>query len=248
VATFLGLCFGVHLAFPWPIIGGVGAIVFGRLVFSGNVRVTIATLAGTGVFTSLYFGTTVGLWTALAGGVGAIVASNLILRKRRHFHSAPPKETIQAEPAAVDPPVTDTEDPLSLAWSKHASLLEAAGKIKLPAVKMKLEAVADVVHRILADLSAQPKHLQKARQFLNYYLDATVKIVQRYVSLSSKGSKDKTLNDALRRTEETIETLQKAFEKQLRLLLEDDMLDLDTELTVLRRTIEMEGLGKGLGE
>ena len=51
-----------------------------------------------------------------------------------------------------------------------------------------------------------------------------------------------TPQKAVERVESLLDMLQTAYEKQLAVLLEDDVMDLETELEVLERTIRMEGL------
>ena len=121
-------------------------------------------------------------------------------------------------------------------------LRSAISGIPSKKIKAKASAVVSVAERILADIEQDPKDLRRARPFLNYYLDATIKIVTRYVSLSNQGVISPDIEQSKRRVEEILDTLKGAFEKQLALLLEDDVMDLDAELEVLERTIKMEGL------
>jgi len=68
--------------------------------------------------------------------------------------------------------------------------------------------------------------------------------VDRYVSLSSKNVSSEEMQALLTRAEDSLDTIKSAYDKQLEQLLENDVMDLDTELEVLERTIRMEGLGE----
>ena len=125
-----------------------------------------------------------------------------------------------------------------------AALRKAAKAITDKAAGAKVAEIAKLVERILDDIRKDPKDLRNARQFLGYYLDATIKIVERYVELSAQGLKDRSVQASLRKVEGMLETIRAAFEKQLAMLLSDDVLDLDTEIGLLEKTIRMEGLGE----
>lgn len=118
-----------------------------------------------------------------------------------------------------------------------------AAKIRDLSVRKEADAICDITERILKNIEQDPKDLRPARQFLNYYLDATVKILRRYVDISSRGLSGGEIASTLKKVEDSLSTIHRAFEKQLAKLLEDDVMDLDTELEVLDRTIRMEGLG-----
>lgn len=171
------------------------------------------------------------LW-AIVAGIGGFVAGLLILtpqKKERTFElHGITREELEAS--------------LAEGRAKIAEIGRSAADVRNAAVKRKVEGLIDVANRIIEDIREDPKDLRRARQFFSYYLDATINIVRRYASLSQRGVTSSDLASALARTEGTLDTLRKAFEKQLALLLEDDVMDLDTELQLLERTIKMEGL------
>ena len=84
---------------------------------------------------------------------------------------------------------------------------------------------------------------QAARQFFGYYLGAAVKVVNSYVELTSRPNLDAEAKAACQRVETELDTIQAAFEKQFQMLQENNVIDLDVELSVLKKTIQMEGLG-----
>ena len=90
-------------------------------------------------------------------------------------------------------------------------------------------------------LGKNPGDIPKARQFINYYLDATEKIVKQYVELSGRKDKTKEIEDSLKRVEAMLDSIKETYSKQLHNLLEDDLLDLNTEITVLEKTMKFEG-------
>jgi len=116
--------------------------------------------------------------------------------------------------------------------------------ITKPAMAASVAEVGTVIEKILSTVAEDPKKLKPAKQFLNYYLDAAVRIVTMYTELASKNLNDADIQTALTKVETALGTIKDAFEKQLAKLLSGEVMDLDAELTLLQQTLTMEGLGK----
>ena len=126
---------------------------------------------------------------------------------------------------------------------KISELKSLSQRIASSSIRAKFDGIVTAAESILDDLKKNPKDIRAARQFLNYYLDATIKIVSRYAELSEKGLGSADIQASLRKVESMLDTMRTAFEKQHARLLEDDVLDLDAEMSLLKQTIQMEGLG-----
>ena len=127
------------------------------------------------------------------------------------------------------------------------SLQNLAFKITKTEVRRKVEAIAETAYRIVDDVKNDPKDLRAARQFFGYYLGAAVKVVNSYVELTGRPNLDDEAKAACARVESELGTIQAAFEKQFQMLQENNVIDLDVELSVLKKTIQMEGLGEQPG-
>lgn len=90
-------------------------------------------------------------------------------------------------------------------------------------------------------IQKNPDDLTKAKQFINYYLDTTEKIVTKYVELISKKERNSEIDAAVSNVENVLDSIKETYSKQLHNLLEDDLLDLNTEIKVLEKTIKLEG-------
>jgi len=134
------------------------------------------------------------------------------------------------------------EEAIAKGKEKLSQLDSYAPRIEDKNIKHKLKDICGVINKILDDLRIDPKDLSVAKQFLNYYLDATLKILKRYVEITETGvytSKQKAL---VQRFGSTLDMIKSAFEKQLSRLLENDFLDLDAEIKLFESTVNMEGL------
>lgn len=142
--------------------------------------------------------------------------------------------------ALIEPPPPDLEASLAEGRRKLNQIRALGRNIK----NERLERVCKTIEKILAEIRRDPADLKRARQFLSYYLDSTINILEKYEKLSAQDIGDPAIRASLSRVESMIDTINLAFEKQLSHLLSNDVMDLDTELSLLEKTIQMEGLGE----
>lgn len=205
--------------FPFPLVfslgvgAGIGALTL-FLFAPGNVLLTLVAFLGGSL-------------------IGRIVAPRPGERKAE----------IEQEMPAFGVSRESLETALQEGLSKMNTIKSEAAKIPDSGVRKEVEAICEVIGRILITIKNDPKDLRPARQFLDYYLEATRKIVAQYVDLTEKRVQSEEISQTLKKVEESLGTIHRAFERQLELLLQYDVMNLDSELTLLRRTIEMEGLG-----
>ena len=124
---------------------------------------------------------------------------------------------------------------------KLAVVRQKTRMIKKNDVAEKVQEICRVGLEIFDNLAKHPEDIKKAKQFINYYLDTTEKIVSQYVELSSVKKMTPEIEESLKNVEEILDSVKDTFEKQLASLLDDDLLNLDTEIKVLKRTMELEG-------
>jgi 5-bromo-4-chloroindolyl phosphate hydrolysis protein len=129
--------------------------------------------------------------------------------------------------------------------SRKLSEIERIEKqVRKPSMSSQIKDIEGIIGKILAKIGNDPASLKQAHQFLGYYLDSTLNILNKYVELSSQNVEDENIKKSLAKAESMLQTIRDAFEKQLGRLLSDDAMDLDAELATLEQTIKMEGLGK----
>lgn len=167
------------------------------------------------------------------------------LGERKPLEPEPKKSYLDTVPDLAKLGISREEfdEALTTGSRKLVQLRKATAKVADSTVRGKAHSVCDAAARILSEIRQDPADLRKARNFLDYYMDATINVVERYVSLSGRGVRTPEMTAALQRAEESLETIRSAYDKQLAQMLENDVMDLDVELRVLERTIEMEGLG-----
>ena len=202
-------------------------------------------------------------WLRVALGVQAVAAAGSVLhaflaRPRyraimfgdvpRRGLTAPPQpprllQTVErpALPAGTDEVVAEIIDQ---ADTRLQAVLDLSNEIGKQSVRAEVERLCHTGEQILAELGREPRQVELARAFLTYYLEAAQRIVKRYVELGRRESPAQEVCDALGRAEESLESIQRAFDQQLAGLLQSEVIDLDSEIELLEKTVQMDGMGK----
>lgn len=95
---------------------------------------------------------------------------------------------------------------------------------------------------IITYLSEHIDRVPKARQFLNYYLDTAVSILQKYASLIKNNAPTDEMKRVTAETISAVKTLQSAFDDQYKKLLDGDVMDIESSIKVLHDMTKMDGV------
>lgn len=115
----------------------------------------------------------------------------------------------------------------------------------------KIDHLETVTGRIFREVEAHPEKQAQATTFFNYYLPTTLKILNTYAEFEDAGIRGENLQKARERIEATMDTLIRAFDKQLDDLYRNEAMDIDSDIRVmenmLRRDISSVEEDFGLG-
>ena len=134
------------------------------------------------------------------------------------------------------------KETMSLGKDKVAEIDRLSEKIKDPSVKEKVLEIREQVVKIFENFKNDPDDIKISRQFLSYYLDTTIKIIRKYIDLSSQKVISVELKESLKRVDEILVQIIDAFQKHHDKLIQNDIMDLDAEITVMEKTMKMEGM------
>jgi len=191
----------------------------------------IAGIAGGVIFLFFLLLLNINLFISLGAGAAAFGVAFLFFRTSHVLAggmSVP--EKIQVEQVIAD------------GLKKQQELQVISKGLKAGLVKKRLENISSFIGRIVSDVRDDNKDYKIAGRFLDYYADTAVKIARLYSDVSSKAINSNNFRSVEAKVETNLETLEKAFEVQLAKLQDDNLMSLDTELTVLERTIQLEGI------
>ncbi len=188
-----------------------------------------ALLLGGGIFAACFLLLKIGIvWCIVLGVVGYLItAGQLFSRKIKRERGG-----------------KKLDDTLKEGQMKLREMRSYTSKIRDYRVRKKANGVYQAASDIFENFKDDPRDIKKARQFLNYYFDSAITILKKYIELKDKKIDSPELEETLSKVESTLDTVKAAFELQLAKLQENDVMDLDIEIEVLKKTLQAEGLGK----
>ena len=96
--------------------------------------------------------------------------------------------------------------------------------------------------KIFAQVKQNPEKLPQIRKFMNYYLPTTLKILNAYDRMGEQGVSGENITSTMHKVESMMDTIIKAFEKQLDNLFGAEAMDISTDMVVLENMMAREGL------
>ncbi len=177
-----------------------------------------------------------GLILSVGAELTAFVAGILI------FKPAGKKELIELQMRGISN--EELREVMKEGLPKYQKLMDYSAAMQDGKMKQQVLDIARIVKDIFDDFKKDPKDIRLARQFLNYYLDATIKILDQYKELSLHADTSKEIQESLKRVGKLLSEVKTAFQAQLTKLLDNDVMDLKTEVDLLEKTLTLEGLGE----
>ena len=110
-------------------------------------------------------------------------------------------------------------------------------------ISAQIDHLEDVTRKIIDRVVEQPKKLSQIRKFMNYYLPTTLKLLNAYDRMDSAGIAGENITTTKQKVEEMMNTIVKAYDRQLDALYGEEALDISTDITVMENLLAQEGLG-----
>ena len=112
-----------------------------------------------------------------------------------------------------------------------------------PEMSRKIDRIGEITGNIFAYLREKPDKEGKLRSLLSYYLPTTLKILGSYAQMEAQGIEGENISAAKERIEGMMDKVVEGFEQQLDRLFQDDAMDITSDVAVLERMLEKDGLG-----
>ena len=109
-------------------------------------------------------------------------------------------------------------------------------------ISRKIYRMETIVERIFRRADAKPEIIPDLKKLMDYYLPMTVKLLHAYADMDSQPAQGQTILSSKREIEQTLDTLNLAFEKLLDDLFEDTAMDVSSDISVLQTLLAQEGL------
>lgn len=102
--------------------------------------------------------------------------------------------------------------------------------------------------RIFDYVIEHPDKARRISKFLNYYLPTTIKLLNTYDKMNSRGVQGENISTTMKKVEDTLDMVVNAFHKQLDTLFAGDALDVSSDIVVMENLMKTEGLAREDGE
>lgn len=119
---------------------------------------------------------------------------------------------------------------------------ECNDRIPDEAMSEKLARLELVVTRIFTEAERNPEVVDDLKKMMSYYLPTTKKLLDAYCNLNEQPVGGQNIDTMKKEIEETLDTLNSAFEKLLDDLFEEQAWDISSDISVLNTMLAQEGL------
>ncbi|MBQ8237658.1 MAG: 5-bromo-4-chloroindolyl phosphate hydrolysis family protein [Oscillospiraceae bacterium] len=110
------------------------------------------------------------------------------------------------------------------------------------AVSAKIDRMEMIVRRIFERAEAHPEIVPDLKKLMDHYLPMTVKLLNAYADMDAQPIQGQTIQSSKREIEDTLDTLNLAYEKLLDSVFADTALDVSSDISVLNTMLAQEGL------
>ena len=169
--------------------------------------------------------------------------SRLALEQRQKedakVQAAAPKVQPKPETKAVDPQVQEVLDQGNEFLRQIRKCNDA---IPGEEISGKISRIELIVRRIFQRAQVHPEIIPDLKKMMDYYLPMTVKLLNAYADMDAQPVQGETIQASKREIEDTLDTLNLAFEKLLDSVCQDTAMDVSSDISVLQTLLAQEGL------
>lgn len=180
------------------------------------------------LFVLLFFVLRFPLIVSALAGTALFFAADYLLKQR---------QSAQNDNPAASPP---TKDLLQKARQQLNALEDLIPRLQQAELQALLRKICSTARRILQKLDEKPGLIKEVRRFITYYLEATRSLLEKYLRVQSNPGSPQQSSERTQRLQQTLETVNASFQRQLEKLLGNEWVDLDIEMKVLEQTLKAE--------
>ena len=196
----------------------------------------------------------------LAWAVSALVKSILGEKKEKRMkskkqeqntvraHTQKKEETVsdqKPEPAPKEEPSTANAELDAIVREGRQAVVriqELNDDIPDYKISAQLKQIEILTAAIIDQVEKKEDKLRQVRQFNNYYLPTTIKLLEQYVQLQNVGLRGENITAGMQQIEDMLDKVIVAFQKQLDDLFERDVIDITADIQVMEQMMASQGL------
>lgn len=130
---------------------------------------------------------------------------------------------------------------LAEAGADYGRMKKAVDRIRDPGLRASSLELIATAGDILKYLTDNPEKIPSARRYIDYYQETAAGVLENYVELQEAGLLTKEAEKIFRNTGEAVDTLKGAFQMQFEKLMQNELMDMEADLNLLKQTLRSEG-------
>ncbi|MBQ9315120.1 MAG: 5-bromo-4-chloroindolyl phosphate hydrolysis family protein [Clostridia bacterium] len=130
---------------------------------------------------------------------------------------------------------------LETAKAQNKEILNMIPNIEDEDIRKDLNEIHETVDKIIFTISTKPNKKKKVKNFFDYYLPVTIKILNRYDEIENQRLSSDEGNKFMAQAKKMISEINAAFKKQLANLYQSDLVDADAEMKVFDAMLKADG-------
>lgn len=166
------------------------------------------------------------------------------IQEQRQQLQVQEQKSIQEQP--LNRQMTENYEKLQQVIDKGEQYIQkirlCSGKIPGAEISRKISHMEMLIQKIFERVKEDPDSLDDISRMMEYYLPTTVKLLEAYLQLCSQPVQGENIRSSRMEIEQTLDTLNDAFEKLLDSLFEDVAWDVSSDISVLHTMLAQEGL------
>ena len=111
-------------------------------------------------------------------------------------------------------------------------------------VSNKMYKMEDLVRRIFKRVEEKPEQASDLKKLMDYYLPTSIKLLEAYAEMDKMAVQGENIVNSKKEIEDTLDTLNIAYEKFLDDMFREDAWDISSDVSVLKSMLAQEGLTK----
>lgn len=164
--------------------------------------------------------------------------------KARQLRENEEKVTVKEEPKNDRNHLSELEQMVQEGNDCIRKLRDLNDAIEGEVISNKLFRLENLLKEIFAQVKEHPEKMQEMHKFMDYYLPTTLKLVEAYAEFDDVSEPGDDILKAKEQIENTLETINSAFNELLNNLFRDRVFDVTTDAQVLQTLLSKEGLTK----
>lgn len=166
--------------------------------------------------------------------------SRLQLEERQRLE-AEAREKARQEAASRSPQVQEV---LDKGDAYIAQIRRCNDRIPGQEISAKITRMELIVEKIFDRAEEDPEVIPDLKKMMDYYLPMTVKLLTAYAEMDAQPVQGETIQASKREIEDTLDTLNLAFEKLLDSVFKETAMDVSSDISVLNTLLAREGLAE----